>query len=297
MATTNKCKRHPKLEPLEDHRTGDVVCRGCGFVLDRLIDNGPEWRTFDDDHEEKSRVGAAEDSSLSSEYNLATRIAAPTGGTNDCGQFIVRRFKRRSIDNALIDAQRHINETASKLNLSDVVVQQAYRIYCRAYTHRKLKGNIILSDVKRAACIYLACKQERCSRTFEEICGATENSSKDIKIWAKRISKALNLNDEAAHADEFIDRFCHQLNTTKPVRIWAMKIARIAQEKISESPEAKISESPESMAGAIICKATERIESRRIPFEELQEVLGLNIKSVVSSKKFIDNLIKKKSFM
>ena len=36
---------------------GEYVCESCGSIGDRFIDEGAEWRNYDDGKEEKGRTG------------------------------------------------------------------------------------------------------------------------------------------------------------------------------------------------------------------------------------------------
>lgn len=51
-----RCRNCRSANIIEDDRTADVVCRGCGEVQGRVLYNGPDW--FD---EEQSRIGPAVD--------------------------------------------------------------------------------------------------------------------------------------------------------------------------------------------------------------------------------------------
>ena len=44
---------------IRDYESAEVVCMGCGFVVvDKITDQGPEWRAFDSDQRAKrERVG------------------------------------------------------------------------------------------------------------------------------------------------------------------------------------------------------------------------------------------------
>ena len=65
------CQYHTLAHLIEDHRSGDVICSDCGLVvIDRVVDCGAEWHTFD-----QSRVGSAENPLLDGK-DLFTRISA-----------------------------------------------------------------------------------------------------------------------------------------------------------------------------------------------------------------------------
>ncbi|MBI5697073.1 MAG: transcription initiation factor IIB, partial [Thaumarchaeota archaeon] len=50
---------------ITDYDRGEIFCSDCGLVLiDRLEDQGKEWRSFIDISSDRSRVGQATSSSL-----------------------------------------------------------------------------------------------------------------------------------------------------------------------------------------------------------------------------------------
>lgn len=287
MATTAKCRRHPDIEPLEDYHTGDVVCPKCGLVLDKIIDNGPEWRTFDDDNVEKSRVGAAEDANLSSAWNLSTRIARADGGANSFSQSIRQQYKRRSVDNLCVMAKRKIKDISDRLHLPDVVINRAYNLYCRLVEKKHLKGNVFTMDVKTAACIYWACRAEKCSRTAEEICSVTEFSSFDIRSSIVNVQSLLKLIDERASVSEYVERFCTHLQCIKKVKVAAIKLAAKFDQDYSD-----VHTMPESLAAAVICAVSNIIGDEALTPHHVCAQLALNKRSVAAGRLHVQHLLK-----
>jgi len=61
VKTTNlkdKCPRCGKGTLVTDAGTGENFCGKCGFVvIDKISESGPEWRSFSNEGENKSRVG------------------------------------------------------------------------------------------------------------------------------------------------------------------------------------------------------------------------------------------------
>ena len=61
VKTTNlkdRCPRCGKGTLVTDAGTGENFCGKCGFVItDKISESGPEWRSFSNEGENKSRVG------------------------------------------------------------------------------------------------------------------------------------------------------------------------------------------------------------------------------------------------
>ena len=47
-----------KGQLVTDVESGEIVCNHCGRVIDRVQESRAEWRTFDSDSVDKSRVGS-----------------------------------------------------------------------------------------------------------------------------------------------------------------------------------------------------------------------------------------------
>jgi len=55
-----KCPECGSTDLYHDYERAEVICNQCGLVVDEdLVDEGPEWRAFDNEQAEKrSRTGA-----------------------------------------------------------------------------------------------------------------------------------------------------------------------------------------------------------------------------------------------
>lgn len=168
-----QCPKHPREYLIYEHHSGTMVCPKCGVVVvEQMIDEGAEWRTFAEDGAEKSRVGGAENPFLSSTANLSTSVINAGGKQNSFARSIITISNRRSVDRALTAAYKDIKDIATRINVPASVVDLAMNLYSRAYRKRELKGNILFRDPKTAACLYVACNEEGVPRTSSEICAA-----------------------------------------------------------------------------------------------------------------------------
>ncbi len=56
--TKERCPRCGKGTLVTDANTGENFCGKCGFVItDKIEESGPEWRSFSNEGENKSRAG------------------------------------------------------------------------------------------------------------------------------------------------------------------------------------------------------------------------------------------------
>jgi len=57
--TKQRCPSCTKTKIVLDNTTGELFCSFCGFVMpEKIIEGGPEWRSFSDSGVDRSRVGA-----------------------------------------------------------------------------------------------------------------------------------------------------------------------------------------------------------------------------------------------
>ena len=66
-----------------------------------------------------------------------------------------------------------------------------------------------------AACLYMACRQERVPRTFKELCAVSTVSKKEIGRAYKQISRVVV---ERVTLDDLVNRFCSKLGLPRQVR-------------------------------------------------------------------------------
>jgi transcription initiation factor TFIIIB Brf1 subunit/transcription initiation factor TFIIB len=69
-----KCKSDGVFE---DHSSGDVVCQNCGAVQDRVIDEGAEWRNFEDEPDNHARAEVMDE-----KWGLGTFISETNFGSD-----------------------------------------------------------------------------------------------------------------------------------------------------------------------------------------------------------------------
>lgn len=228
------CKKHGDTNLTEDHATGDIICTVCAIVVEeRMLTDEAEWRCFGDDTQgekwSKSRAGDAENPFLSADFNLGTTIKmfapTPAASSNNYSSNIVKQYQRRSVDNALKHAFKEIATMGDRLNLPSSVLAKANALYSRLYRRIKLKGNKLPVDSKAAACMYIACKEEECSRTVQEIAATYGTPKTALSAAIKRALKALDVQMPQSHGIEMIDRYCAHLDISKTERIRAWRIA------------------------------------------------------------------------
>lgn len=170
MSTRTNCPDCRGTEFVEDHAQGDVVCRGCGLVVEaHCIDERSEWRTFSDRDNagaDPNRVGGPNNPLLGG-GGLSTVIGKMQGDGG--ASFSLNRLHTRSNipDRDLMAAFKKIATMCEQLSLVQTTKDRASELYKEAMATGAMKGKGMQAVC--AGCIYLACRQENNPRTFREI--------------------------------------------------------------------------------------------------------------------------------
>lgn len=254
-----QCK-DPVPNIVEQFGSGDLVCGDCGLILgDRIVDTRSEWRTFaNDEGDDPSRVGAAQDPLMEGVEQLDTVISFKDGNTG-MSRELQRAASRASGANSarsLVSAFRDISNMCDSWSLPKTISDIAKQLYKRADEEKLLKGKAL--DAIIAACIFIACRQAHVPRTFREICQLTRVPKKNIGQCYKVLEQAFNLTPGASAnnkepprnvggAEELLVRYCNHLDLPPNVQ-------SITSDIIKEARKHGIADgrSPVSIAGGAI---------------------------------------------
>ena len=186
---TNLCNIE-HTSTITDADSGEVICITCGAVVsDKAI--GPEWRSFTNSGVSLSRVGMPT-SLAKHDQGLSTRIGREN--RDFTGEMIfdssilsilqrIRTWDYRMQTRSSKGISRKIafgqlDRLKQKLALPDPVVQKA------AYIFRKVQQKEIVRGRTRngamAACVYIACREARIPRTFDEVAGIANITRKEV---------------------------------------------------------------------------------------------------------------------
>lgn len=180
----DSCPKCKTKNILDDPDAGCRWCMDCGEMLEAIVDDRAEWRSFADDDGKgaaQDRIGKNDD--LSGDVGN-TRMGA---GDNDTASRIQHKLKPQQ--KKLQDCRRDLRELAGRLNLPHNIVERAERVLQRAIESREL----ITKRVKGLceACIYVACKKENNARTIKDIVGVSGKADKkSILQYVTKMKKA-----------------------------------------------------------------------------------------------------------
>ena len=281
MSCKVECRYHPNANLIEDSRAGDMICSECGLIVgDRVIDVGSEWRTFSNDSlgDDRSRVGAQEDPLLGPD--LSTVIGPSKQGQTSYTMRNHNQHKNIS-QTALRKSFANISNIADRINIPNTITMRAKHLFKMVYEKKTLSGRS--HDAIGAACIYIACRQEGVPRSFNEIVGASGVSKVKIGRCFQRILKEFDINMDIINTDDFMERFCRNLNLSNTFGKVALCIA-----KATSSLDIAPGRSPISIVAASIYmanKVSENYEKRSM--KEIADVAGVTKDTISHSYKLM----------
>lgn len=212
----------------------------CGLVLtDRIIDEGPEWRAFDQEQRDKrARVGAPltftiHDKGLSTMIDWRNRdsYGKDLAPKRRAQIYRLRKWQRRirvsdATERNLAYALSELDRMASSLGLPRTVREIAAMLYRRAVEQRLIRGRSI--EGVAAAALYAACRQSKIPRTLDEVAEVSRVSKKEIGRSYRFIARELRLSIPPTSPIDYVPRFISELKLLGDIQAQAVKILKMA---------------------------------------------------------------------
>ncbi|MFP4186038.1 MAG: transcription initiation factor IIB [Thermoplasmata archaeon] len=227
----------------QDYDRGELICEDCGLVIDnQYIDEGPEWRAFDMKQEEKrARTGApmtvmVHDKGLSTSIDSSDKdsYGRPISSKKKAQIYRLRKWQRRirvsdSTERNLAYALTEMNRMASTMGLPKNIKETASLIYRKAVKKNLIRGRNIKRVV--AASLYAACRKANVPRTLAEIAEANYSDRKEIGRTYRFLSRELVLKLKPTKPQEYLSRFCSELDLSGKVQKMAKEIIDQAENR------------------------------------------------------------------
>lgn len=307
VVTCPDCKEIP---PNLTHEGATVVCASCGMVLeDRIVSMESEWRTFNSDEgkgDDPSRVGEAENE-LNLGEHLETRIGTGFSSSKASRMLAAAQNKSSSekSNKSLASSFKQVDFWGEKAALPKNIRDTAKMYLKQVDDAKAFKGK--QPDAVVAGCIFIACRQARAGRSFNEIHQLTQVPKKEIGRVHKSLENFLRNAADAkierimadggiadigresyrtassANAPQLCLRFVSRLHL--PVKIQA--ISSSIAGKISSINELA-GRSPLSNAGACIYFASHFVGLGKSA-REISVVAGVSDTTIRGAYKFLFN--------
>ena len=133
----NQCREcHSFGTIFYDHNQGDLVCKGCGVVAEEnYIDDTPEWTNFEDDGDSNSRASGT------GKYQPFETATLSFHGTTKQAKQMAAIQKKLLESDTTNEGIKEIEEYCSKMELPNVIVEEAKDIYYKYENERKKKNS------------------------------------------------------------------------------------------------------------------------------------------------------------
>ncbi|PGF14597.1 transcription initiation factor IIB 2 [Natrinema sp. CBA1119] len=264
-----------------DEEHGERVCTGCGLVLDDArIDYGPEWRSFDNEENERRRVGAPI-TELRHDKGLSTTI----GWRNKdiYGNEIPIRKRRQlrrlrtwnerftsknSQERNLKQAFGELERMASALGLSDPCRETAAVLYRRAVDEELLPGRSI--EAMTTACLYAAARKHSTPRMLTTFESVSRVEKIPIQRAYRYLSSELGLEIAPADPAQYLHQFASELGVSDEAEHVARDILEAAKDD-----GIHIGKTPSGLAASALYAAA-RLTNEHITQKTVDETIGVS---------------------
>jgi len=216
------------------------------------VDERAEWRTFDEDKGSKERAGGPvnpllDDGGLSNSTSIQLQPGL---------QHLARvQAMLKDPNKKLKQGFSVIGDMCGTLKLGNMVRDRACELYKDSMQHLKERK----VHEACAACIYVACRIEKCPRTFKEITAASRDTHMVIIMRCfKTIVNKLGIQQsslDTVKPSDYIDRFCSSLRMSKLGLRLAQHLAQLTSDKTNQA--VWDGKSPISIAAGIIVLVSE----------------------------------------
>lgn len=222
---------------MTDSAGAELYCGYCGFVVkEKIIDQGPERRSFPGDGEkgDRGRTGiptsiAIHDMGLSTMMGAANKDAAgrSLSGTMRASVERMRTWDRRSqahesTDRNLRQAFNELRRFSDKLVVSDAVTEKAAYFYRKALERNLVRGRSITAMI--AASLYAACRDGEIPRTLKDVAAVSNVKKKDLARTYRLLYKEMDFKMPVADASRCVSGIASRAKLTEKTQRRAHEI-------------------------------------------------------------------------
>jgi transcription initiation factor TFIIIB Brf1 subunit/transcription initiation factor TFIIB len=263
---------------------GQQVCTRCGSILDVVIDEGAEWRQYEDTKgEDQSRTGFATSDLLpNSSYGSVVsykRIASDNAN--------LKHIQRLSCWSMYSNSERSwmgifdaIQLSCTHAGLPKAITLDACALYKQMEDAQKVRG-----ETRRAcmgASVFVACRNNGASRTHEEI---ADMFHVNIRTLCKAISRFVQTENTVLDTQIGIaERLCSTLGFNNAQRERVLNMLYM----LSDKSEDEFEHTPKTIvAGVVSFVGDARTKPAMKPISEASGVSVLSIHKIVNKLKTV----------
>ncbi|KAL7711799.1 TFIIB-type domain-containing protein [Entamoeba marina] len=263
-----------KCVPIEHHSRGFYICKYCDRVLEKVLYDGAEWRSFEPGDNERNRVTFV--TSNDHAENLLKGSSAKFIGNdhastkrNQADRMIVKFFQKLQITGDQIDHGKRLYKTLEENHSSKI-------------KGKKLEPLIL-------GIIYYVCKSSGLGKSFKIISEELDKDEKDIRKGSREISKLLGNQPSDESVETLVKKYCNNLNIGK-YRMECDEICHDVQNRLE-------GKQPITVAAVIIffvCRYHKDLDSQRESAIANQCKVSIqNVKSVLAQLNDVKDRLEK----
>ena len=251
---------------------GQHVCQLCGTMFEQLLDEGAEWRNYEDNKgEDHSRTGFGV-SDLLPESSYGSMISHK--GVYSPGMKAIQRLSMWSLSSnserswmGIFDA---IKMSCTFAGLPNAIILDACGMYKQMEDAQKVRG-----ETRRAlmgAAVYVACRNNNASRTHEEI---GKLFHVNIRTLCKAIAQYSQTENTVLDTQIGIaERLCTGMHLTDDQRDKLMNMLY----EISTKPEDEFEHTPKTIVAGVVAHVLGL--KTKTSMKQLSEVSGVSALSI-----------------
>ena len=220
---------------------GELYCSNCGFVVkDKIEETGPEWRSFSNERDDRSRAGlptsvAMHDMGLATIIGGENRDAAGKSLSGSMKSTVerLRTWDRRSqvhesADRNLRQAFSELHRFSDKLTVSEAVTEKAAYIYRKALERNLVRGRSITAII--AASLYAACRDGEIPRTLKDLASVSNVKKKDIASSYRLLLKEMDIKMPVVDPAKCVSKIASRAGISEKTQRRALEILMKAEQ-------------------------------------------------------------------
>ncbi len=226
-----------------DGAGAETYCSNCGLVIrEKIVDQGPEWRSFsgDGDKVNRSRAGlptslAIHDQGLATMMGTVNKDAAGKSLSGSMRSTVerMRTWDRRSqvhesTDRNLRQAFSELRRFSDKLTVSEAVTEKAAYFYRKALERNLVRGRSITAMM--AASLYAACRDGEIPRTLKDVAAVSNVKKKDLARSYRLLYREIGFTMPVADASRCVSRIASKAKMSEKTQRRAREILLMAKQ-------------------------------------------------------------------
>lgn len=250
-ALSRRCSECGSTELITDEQSGEIICGGCGLVVnDVMLNQNQEWRAFTpEERNERTRVGSPStlqkfDKGLSTTFQPYTDIHGKTLPSDEKYKMMrLKRWQNRASRDTstlhnLSRAMNDISTLSDKLNIPTDISENAAQIYRKILDARLVRGRSIKNIA--AASLYAACRLTRVPRSLIAVSKASNLSKKDVSRCYRLIRSSLNIRMPIDDPIKYVPKISSKVGVSQKTQNQAIRILKKTGEKKENAGKAPI---------------------------------------------------------